>query len=998
VARIRVRARAVDMLGRQQIAGIPTAVHELFKNAHDAYAESVRVDFYRSDQLLTLRDDGLGMTRDEFETRWLTLGTESKVGANDAGAVRTWTGPRGVATRPITGEKGIGRLAIAAIGPQVLVMTRAVRPDGLRPLIVSLIHWGLFEIPGIDLDSIDIPIEEVEDGALPDATLVARLADRIRENVDALGEAISPDRRERLLRELELAVIDPALLASQPGPSLAGGGHGTQFLIRPNNPVLADDIDSSDDGEEATPLEKVLLGFSNTMLPDRPSPAIRAEFWDHLGDGTERDVIGDSVFFTPEEFASADHEIDGVFDAHGQFDGTVSVYRQPARAYTVAWSGSTGRRTECGPFRLRFAYVQGSLKDSRLPPDQWAALSSKLNKIGGLYIYRDGIRILPYGNSDFDFLGIERRRTKRASDWFFSYRRLFGAVEITYADNGNLVEKAGREGFRTNRAYREFVDMLESVFKRVALDFFRPTSQYGEDFSSGRTEINKEAELLKRREKSTRGRREELRTDLTKFFRRLEKGEASEQATHIKQLVTERVEAIFDIDDADRSAEAILGLERDARIALEQLERENTVVRPRGVGMSKSLEADWTAYVRNAERVRREVIAPLAADVDRLIGAAASEELFSVDRRRRLLSVLNDRRGRAQAETIRLRREVTERSRSLGEQVDMMLRSGLGRLQTDMEQIMAEVGRTDTVGLDDEQFSRLQRGWEERADKALNDARELMESLRDQLSSLTKAVAGSETLDATTAALETRAEALQDQLESYVELAQAGMAVGIVQHEFGNTVRRIRGAIRRLKPWADATPDLVSVYDDLRQGFDHLDAYLALFTPLSRRLNRTAIDLSGEEIRQYLIEVFGGRLERRGIRLKGTQAFDSRTVKVFPSTVLPSFVNLVDNAIYWIGSDPASTPEITLDADKHGFLVSNGGPGIPLRVADRIFEFGESDKPGGRGMGLYLSRQALEREGLQLTLEAAGEHVRPVFRIGRPEVKSEADMEQGWIS
>lgn len=150
MARIRVRARAVDMLGRQQIAGIPTAVHELFKNAHDAYAEDVRVDFYRADQLLILRDNGLGMTRDDFESRWLTLGTESKVGANDPLSIKTWTGPKNAPFRPITGEKGIGRLAIAAIGPQVLVLTRAIRPDGLKPLVVSLINWGLFEIPGID--------------------------------------------------------------------------------------------------------------------------------------------------------------------------------------------------------------------------------------------------------------------------------------------------------------------------------------------------------------------------------------------------------------------------------------------------------------------------------------------------------------------------------------------------------------------------------------------------------------------------------------------------------------------------------------------------------------------------------------------------------------------------------------------------------------------------------------------------------------------------------
>ena len=43
MARLNVRARAVDFLGRQQVAGIPTAISELFKNAHDAYADRDRL-------------------------------------------------------------------------------------------------------------------------------------------------------------------------------------------------------------------------------------------------------------------------------------------------------------------------------------------------------------------------------------------------------------------------------------------------------------------------------------------------------------------------------------------------------------------------------------------------------------------------------------------------------------------------------------------------------------------------------------------------------------------------------------------------------------------------------------------------------------------------------------------------------------------------------------------------------------------------------------------
>ena len=155
MAKIRVRARAVDMLGRQQIAGIPTALHELLKNAHDAYADHAEVDYFRSEASLLLRDDGIGMTKDEFELRWLTIGTESKL--ESAGMSPPYRDPN-KPLRSILGDKGIGRLAIAAIGKQVLVLTRAERNGVMHELVACFVHWGIFEIPGLDLNEIEIPV------------------------------------------------------------------------------------------------------------------------------------------------------------------------------------------------------------------------------------------------------------------------------------------------------------------------------------------------------------------------------------------------------------------------------------------------------------------------------------------------------------------------------------------------------------------------------------------------------------------------------------------------------------------------------------------------------------------------------------------------------------------------------------------------------------------------------------------------------------------------
>ena len=47
-----------------------------------------------------------------------------------------------------------------------------------------------------------------------------------------------------------------------------------------------------------------------------------------------------------------------------------------------------------------------------------------------------------------DWLDIEFRRTKSAYYYYFSHRKMFGAVGLDGDRNRDLREKAGREGFQ----------------------------------------------------------------------------------------------------------------------------------------------------------------------------------------------------------------------------------------------------------------------------------------------------------------------------------------------------------------------------------------------------------------------------------------------------------------------------------------------------------------------------------------------------------------------
>jgi len=56
--------------------------------------------------------------------------------------------------RRVLGEKGIGRLALTAIGPQVLILTRTQGGE----LTAAFVQWTLFQSPGVNLDEIEVPI------------------------------------------------------------------------------------------------------------------------------------------------------------------------------------------------------------------------------------------------------------------------------------------------------------------------------------------------------------------------------------------------------------------------------------------------------------------------------------------------------------------------------------------------------------------------------------------------------------------------------------------------------------------------------------------------------------------------------------------------------------------------------------------------------------------------------------------------------------------------
>ena len=967
MATFKTRARTLDMLGKQQIAGMPTAISELFKNAHDAYADRVEIDYYRSDGLFVLRDDGVGMSKDDFVSRWLTIGTESKFDPSQ----RPPHDPD-KEVRPMLGEKGIGRLAIATIGPQLLLLTRQKTHERASDLTAAFLNWSIFEWPGIDLEEIDIPLRTFSSGMLPSAQDVAEMVEEFHKNAAIVGRHVEAPLLERIVRELERFTIDPQEIDSYlRAPSLRAGGFGTHLIIKPSSALLEEDIDGDPAAskaaalKKATPLKKALLGFSNTMAPGSHA-VIHTAFRDHRTDEVAEDLIAEDAFFSPEEFLNADHRIHGGFDEFGQFQGEISIYGETIPGHVIPWGGGRGTPTNCGPFSIDFAAFEGDSRHSTIPHEEHARLANKAEQLGGVYIYRNGIRVLPYGDTDYDWLDIEYRRTKGAYYYYFSHRKMFGAVEIDADRNRDLREKAGREGFQENKAYRQFRSILQTFFVQMAADFFRTDGVHAATFDVRKNELSREVQARKRREKQVSKKRRTFEVNLNSFFDRLGDNSPQEEVMALTEGVARDLRLACSSSDSQVAARKILELERRAQADIRELEARYRVSRPR-IGLSKGALRDWGVYNSEFASLQENVFRPARERIEDVIGQEAEKARLSLDRRVRTEASLEDLGREARKSTGDSGKAVrTEANKVASEARDAAGRS-LKTVELELRTVLSEFQRVDLGGVPDESFVETRDALENRIQKVTEDQTAVLRSILEQLQAID--LTGESSLTEQLMAIEQRSMLLEEEAEADAQLAQLGMAIEIISHEFSGTIRSLRSGLRRLKAWADVNTGLRELYDSIRTSFDHLDGYLTLFTPLQRRLYRKAVAMRGSEIRDFLEELFRARFARHGVTLTTTKAFERVEVVGFPSSLYPVFVNLVDNAIFWLSQQsPQGERSIGLDEDGGTLLVADSGPGVSVRDREAIFEFGFSRKPGGRGMGLHIGRESLRRVGYDLKL------------------------------
>lgn len=410
--RFTVDAGHINRLGAELVGKQDTALSELIKNAYDADATSVSLEFRKHDKPggnLTIVDDGSGMTEEVIRSAWMRLSTPSKIDQPLSPRYR----------RVRAGRKGIGRFSVQRLGEALELETRPLgETSGYRVRF----DWDEAFRSGVDLNEVFSRIERFPKDIDEVGTTL---------KITRLRDAWSPAAISRVWRSV-LLLQPPFPVASKKGIEDGAGEKDPGFSVTIDGVSRAQK--SAEFSIEKTFLPQALATITATV--DETGKAVVS-------------VTSDRLQFTDQQ----------------EFDEPMLV---------------TGPMTFTAHY---FIYLPETLSGMT------QAIAAEMGRVyGGIRIYRNGFRVLPYGESSDDWLELDLDVSRRQLLVPANNRNFFGQIELDTNDNPLFEETSSREGLLENLAYQELKkfarESVEWASKRIAAFRNRKTFASQPDFVS----------------------------------------------------------------------------------------------------------------------------------------------------------------------------------------------------------------------------------------------------------------------------------------------------------------------------------------------------------------------------------------------------------------------------------------------------------------------------------------------------------------------------------
>jgi signal transduction histidine kinase len=396
-----VDAGLIDRLGRELVGRAETAVSELVKNAYDADATEVCVNFIDSNEVggtLEIKDNGIGMTLEQLKKGFMTISSTDKI--HNPKSIRF--------NRNKAGRKGIGRFATHRLGQKLIIITQT--KDSEKALKLT-INWKEYKID-TNLSSIQNSVEEIEKIQEEGTILI----------IEELRDWWSNSAIERIFRYVS-DLLQPDYLSDRGSILGLAKQKDQSFAVRFTQNIFG--------------VERVVAD-PDKMLFDKALAVIEG-YVDIDSDGY-CSVRSDSLLLD-DNIISIDYtkdlkEFNLLKGVH--FKAYYFIYNRDEYYTNIS--------------KMELSNIQKISKEQ-----------------GGIKLYRNGFRVLPYGETNDDWLNIDRRYyNDSGTNVPFGNHNLFGFVEIIDQTGVLFEETASREGLIENEAYTQL-----SVFVSKALEASR---------------------------------------------------------------------------------------------------------------------------------------------------------------------------------------------------------------------------------------------------------------------------------------------------------------------------------------------------------------------------------------------------------------------------------------------------------------------------------------------------------------------------------------------
>lgn len=983
----RASARTIDHLGKGQIADTPTAVSELWKNAYDAYARNVALHLFDGEvKCGAIIDNGCGMTIDQIINSWLVIGTSAKTKKEALPLDDRF----GLPIRFTQGEKGIGRLSSAFLSPVTLLVTKKINSN----YSAVLIDWRLFENHHLALDQITVPFESFDSrDDIGDITkkLIERLQSNfLDEDVDvlsgrnALSNLWDSYSRDEIQRAWDLNVSkdikknyenfqwltanddDLRLIRSEINQSIGkkllttkekiqnfcesftfdsniakswfefldkasdldGGEHGSALFLLDLNEELALITNRGDRGRGDFHLNSINNSLVETLKAFTDPYNTNKEVFDNeikvFGSGLEETtILSDNEVWGIEEFNLLEHRIDGEIDGRGWFTGRVVAFGvDHGEVKFPPDVGFDRNRTEVGPFKIKIGTFEIDKAKSSHDLVMHENLSEQIKSNCGFYIFRDGLRVLPYGRSDNDFFEIEERRGKSAGTAFWASRRMTGHIFLNQINNSKLKDKAGREGFIKNDAARELKQLVTDLLQKLADKFF-----------GGKSDARKKLiEILNKEKALRKAEQSKARKSSQKSFRDFLKL----QTPHLEAKVNSARQLLALLQSAEYIDSRLIDDCYGTVVELEEL---------RG-GLKPPTKPPKVADgpLENLYRNYRDMYGEFSETVK------SSREL------------INKHEARL---SIRTPYEIAKRSfdskqSMLNAQISRYEKRILAKL-SDLEMNWKSEASTDRSMFHAEAISILDDiNFETSIEAKLNSLDAIHVNLSDSftlkyeayLSALERLEQGVNLESAFSMAEEER-EYFEKKASQLSALAQLGISVEVMAHEIEQQDILVTRGLNSLP--ADVKQH--AGYQTAINAHKQLTDRIRFLSPLKLSGYQERRAITGKDIIAHVHKVFSNNFERQRIDFQVDEQFLKISIVDLPSRIYPVFVNIINNAMYWVSL--AEKREIKIEVVGECIVIGNSGPAVDEDDVERLFQLFYSRRSSGHGVGLYLCKENL---------------------------------------